>query len=677
MNMSDAETARACAGNWCGGFNDLRPCLILTCFVIWLALQPVVSAQTNCDTGLIGTTRVFVEPVLLGSPPGLFPIEVAFGFYVINSVSSPESFVNVGSIHAPVVRSDRFGNITLLASSYARLGYDIAGMAPGCYQADVIVDTPYEGPTPIDAPFLISVVQQTGALLVDPVPDMISGNAVVSSSQLQGLLSKGTVVQGVAADGSAQLVIRVQGPNMAGHTLTLQLFNDQGSQSGLPAEDGALGSPGTASSSLSENQVTIIAGNGDSSGVAHAFGVYRAPLDFVRSSGKSGVCNGSTPAADTTLTCRSVSVEVLDVTAGNVLVATIPIVIIRPPVILIHGLWTDWKTWNNFSPLITGKNSQDPRFYVGRVSYGNKISGITSTNPVLSSGQLTQITGSSLGVQYNAQSVADQIGALLNDFKNGANPAAIAAAGVQVDVVAHSLGGLVARQLVLVPKFLDPTNLMTGYIHKVITLDSPHLGSPLGVQLLSGSNSCTRRYLADFGNYSLNSATLSNNHTVVGAVADVQGSGVTVDSSLSPTLTLLAAPGPMLLPAALVAGNYTNWTALDCVLCVPGRIRAKCPSDPLAQSLTSDGWPGIFGNNKNDGIVGVTSQLNGAASSSLLYDGLAHSPGIVGRLGLGFSGPSVLDSATGSPSNPAATEVITLLNTPVTQPPYSLSLINP
>ncbi len=143
-------------------------------------------------------------------------------------------------------------------------------------------------------------------------------------------------------------------------------------------------------------------------------------------------------------------------------------------------------------------------------------------------------------------------------------------------------------------------------------------------------------------------------------------------SPLSSALTAIAQPGPHPLPAALVAGYYTNWSSLDTGSYFVNRLKAACRTDPLAQSFTSNGWPTNFGstNNSNDGIVAVTSQLNGPSSSPLLFPNLAlaHSPGLVSDLS--FTGPSVLDSGNGTPVNPIANQVITLLNTPVNQAPF-------
>jgi hypothetical protein len=692
-----------------------------TIVVALLAGVASVIVQPAAAQSLCGQDSRVLPPIPASSPPvfhGFFFPGVNCGTtctLLSFNVSSLQSWVTITS--STVLPPHASFSTVEMSTGYT---IDVTGLTPGTYCAYYTSSWYAQGPAfassgsppalscadgpqqlfgsicvnsqpPFTFADQITVTAPVSAvLLVDPVPDLVNGSAVQTSSQLQNLLTKGRAVNGVAADGVTQLVIRID-TSSPGHQFKLTLVDDQGlsGPSIFPNEDGGLDFP--AGTGFSSGQLTITAGAADPNGTAHAFAVYRAPTDFARPSGssfKSGTCNGST-LTDDHLACRSVSLQVQDITTNTAL-PSLPITILRPPIVLIHGLWSDWDgAWKSFSPLVTGKNSADSRFYVGRVNYKNPITpAITATNPTLSASRpMSAIQSNDLGFVYNAPGVAQQIGSLLGDFKKGHNPLNIPVAAIQADIVSHSMGGLVGRQLVLLPNFLDsstnPTNnLNQGYIHKIITIDTPHLGSPLAAKLVDNANPHFREFLEYWGHYSLVSVTLANGTSPAGAMADMKGNGVAVDSSLSPALQTLAIQGPRLLPAALIAGNYTNWISLDCTaLCTPARIRKQGPNDPLSQSLTSTGWPTNFGaapNNLNDGLVGVTSQLNGAASSNLLFAGLAHSPALVGSYkGLGFTAPTVLDPATGTPPNPIAQKVVDLLNTPVTQPPFSQSVINP
>ncbi|MCU1240036.1 MAG: hypothetical protein JWO71_762 [Candidatus Acidoferrum typicum] len=518
----------------------------------------------------------------------------------------------------------------------------------------------------------VSVPSDTEVVLQDPIPNLVTGSAVKSSSQLQSLLASGRAVAGVAADGVTQVVVRIQGTNIAGHSFMVALLNDQGTQSTAPNEDGALGSPGDTN--FSQSQVTVTAGSADINGVAYAFAVYRAPKDFARPTGnggfKSGVCNLNT-RTDDLLQCRSVSLKVQDITSGNpVTVATAPVTIARPPVTLIHGMWDSSSAWDNFFPLVTGPNTADLRFRLIRANYDGIIGNlITASDPPYPQRVLLRAQRNSLGFTWNASSVLSQIKAGIEDFKGGNNPIGISVAAVQSDIVAHSMGGVIARTAALQPGFLNDNlnpSFGQGYIHKLVTIDSPHLGSPLATQLLTPQESggCLQLLLANRQKFVFNTVTLNGAGTVSGAVADL------VDAPMSPALSNIANNSPHPLPTSLIAGIYTDWPGLDS----SGTAWAirhwplGCPSDPLAQRLTSTGWQQLFNNQPNDAIVSESSELNNLIPSpGSQFLGNVHSPGTES---LGFSAPSVMDAGN------VPNQVIFLLNTPVTSTVY-FNQLNP
>jgi hypothetical protein len=126
--------------------------------------------------------------------------------------------------------------------------------------------------------------------------------------------------------------------------------------------------------------------------------------------------------------------------------------------------------------------------------------------------------------------------------------------------------------------------------------------------------------------------------------------------------------GP-LIPTALIAATTTpaNTASLDTTF-APWIIRKICGREPVAGRFTAQGWRTEFGANHagedNDGIVGLSSQLNGfpATPAGNPVAGLIHSAGLHK---LGFSGPTELDSATA-----IQTLIVTLLNEPVTGPDF-------
>jgi probable HAF family extracellular repeat protein len=77
----------------------------------------------------------------------------------------------------------------------------------------------------------------TQAELVDPVPDLLSGAAVRplnSADDARILATKGQAVQGVAADGVTEVVVRIPAVNV-GDQFTVTILNDRmGERATLP-----------------------------------------------------------------------------------------------------------------------------------------------------------------------------------------------------------------------------------------------------------------------------------------------------------------------------------------------------------------------------------------------------------------------------------------------------------
>lgn len=514
-------------------------------------------------------------------------------------------------------------------------------------------------PLEINEAFLASLPALVDPITGDPSTSLLSGAAVralSSSADAHALATGGRPVQGVAADGVTEVVVRIPANNV-GDQFTLTVINDASppAQSSLPNEDGALGNPGDTSFSLSQLTVTAVDSSTDPSNPApFAFAVYRAPLDFGRENSdgsfKSGVCNG-VGKTDDNLACRSVSIQIQDLAQNTT--STLPIVILRPPVVMVHGLWDNWKTWNNFNPLVQGPNNVDKRFSIGRVSYDAPIGPlIVDSDPPYHAIVSAFAESNSLGFAFNAVLVQQQTDGWIENFREGNNPVGIPAAAVQADIVAHSMGGVIARTMALQTTFLGNSTYGQGTIHKLITIDTPHLGSQLAPLLLSPGEEvgCVEDLLSLDGKFVFNTVELAGfSQPISGAMQDLTPG--------SQALSSVANSNSHQLPTALIAGVYTQFASLSPTNSFIGGV-CSLAQDPLARDLTPTGWPAIFNGENNDAIVSVTSQLNGLISP-LVFQNRVHSPGTEH---LGFSPPSVLDpdSLSGVPS-----AVISLLNTPV------------
>jgi hypothetical protein len=261
------------------------------------------------------------------------------------------------------------------------------------------------------------------------------------------------------------------------------------------------------------------------------------------------------------------------------------VTVARPPVVLVHGLWGSASSFDTFTPLIT-------------------------------------------------------------DYRTSAN-----VASVKADIVAHSMGGDVSRTMFLLPTFLSNPTFPTfgaGPINKLITIATPHLGTPVAADLLASNNACVRNVLAGDQDFALASITFSG-QTADGAVGDLEGNGF--GSSLSPALANLKQTQPF--KTAYIAGIATsvNLNGLNCIGCTAQLVRTLCSSNPLAKDLTAAKWSTIYGQS-NDTRVPLDSALNNLTGQQ--FSGVIHTAALET---LDFKGPSVLDAASNISS-----EVINLLN---------------
>ena len=457
--------------------------------------------------------------------------------------------------------------------------------------------------------------------LIDPVvAGLISGSVVTTNTAAIASATKG-VVKGAAADGTTQVILRIPAASV-NQQFTVTVINDTNSPSTSVPNDGGVmalgGNPSSAANSIVVPAVAVTGG-------AEAFAIYLAPENFSRSS------------SDYTLATRRVILQVAS--PPSTVTGTASVTVARPPVVLVHGLWGSASSFANFTPLTTSSILN-----INYATYSNAVTGITSETPSYPKSDV--IAANSLGFAYNAPSVLAQIDNFIANYRTSANVAA-----VKADIVAHSMGGDVARTMVLLSNFLSDSTFPTygaGPINKLITIATPHLGTPVAADLLASNNACVRNVLASDQDYALASVAISG-QTVNGAVADLEGNGF--GSSLSPALSNLRATQPF--KTAYIAGiaTSTNLNGLSCILCTAQLVRTLCSSNPLAKDLTASKWNSVYGQN-NDTIVPLDSALNNLAGQQ--FSGVIHTAALET---LNFKGPSVLD-----PASNISNAVISLLN---------------
>lgn len=473
--------------------------------------------------------------------------------------------------------------------------------------------------------------QSRKSLFTKSSPDLIDPvDARLLSYDADNIAASDATVSGVAADGTTEVILRIPSGREHEH-VTITVLDDSASESHSTAKYGAL-SALDADGIHMKTSLTVIASQTRRDGPL-AFAFYRAPTNFSRG------------PQDDSLRIRIVN---LLITAPDKPPLQLPITIARPPVILVHGLWADPSAFDNFDPLI-----DDSRFTVSRASYNQVIPNVTQIDPVYASHPSTAvknqydqplIRANSLGFEYNANSVLAQINNFIAVYRHHEHIAATTA-----DVVAHSMGGDVVRTIYRLPDSRLP-EFGEGPVNKLITIATPHLGSPLPADLLNPQNYCVRNILGATGQMALASATFAGNKAN-GAMTDLQGdiSAGQLSAALQNLNYHTGAEPFRIAYIAAIAGD-ANVRDTDCDLCLPCIIRAMCGSEPMVNDLRSRNWLNHY--HETDAIVPAQSALNN--TTGFTQPGLIHSSALEN---LGFDGPGVLDAKT-----PVALLVIKLLN---------------
>ena len=199
---------------------------------------------------------------------------------------------------------------------------------------------------------------------------------------------------------------------------------------GTPADAGGFLAPGSSVRAASVTAPVAAVGAG-----FLAFAVYLVPDDF------------NLPSGYDTDHDRPLSVTAVFTPPEGPSYGTVPLALklYRPPIVLLHGLWSNNSVWT--MPLIDLPYLDIP----------TPFADYRSTN------------ADHFAVNLLVPETAVQ-GVLEWDRDQQI-------AATRADFVAHSMGGILARQWAASPQYTRPSNFMAGDFHKLITLDSPHFGA--------------------------------------------------------------------------------------------------------------------------------------------------------------------------------------------------------
>ena len=530
------------------------------------------------------------------------PVNQPLTLYVIISQPAPEGglYFELSSEDTDIVAAGDetqafLPEVFIPAGETVSGPFEIFGIQTGSTQLDII---------PEDSDYSQSSTPTT-AWSVNPDPDgdpqftvFLDANASYNdcrseddpatlSSDPLVLSYCGGNVQGTVSDGVSRLLLRTVA-GLAGtacYAISSTSDLDQGSIS---------------------TAVASTQGGDDDDDFQYAFSFYQAPDEYGDTSQSRGVDvtfsftpslgNGNT---STISTCSGCDIPSLT--------------IIRPPILLIHGIWSSKLTWNQ------GNWFRPGSYYV------TKTMNYQSTN------------ASSFSVNFPA--VQDAVKCALDAVHDlGAGFAA-----TQVDVVGHSMGGLLTRLYAESDNFERPDNFDEGDIRRLVTLDTPHFGASLANMVVSlTKNSVAFRILGD----------LLSGIRGLGFDAPVFNQGAVCDlAENSPALQELADPTDLASQVITARGGPSGpnprkfWAPLEFALTLP----------VFPQSIVND----FRFRSDNDTIVPISSQLGGLAFDTDddfppdIHTNVEHDPDVADQAFDLLDGLSAdfSDSLPGVPSN--------------------------
>lgn len=300
-------------------------------------------------------------------------------------------------------------------------------------------------PTPIGSWQIEIVSNEPNGFAVDNIgfnQPALNTTVVAIDAQLAGIVYQGNAVQpatldalagygagmlGVTADGAATLLLQ-----LTANTAGMATFTINGA--GNATLDGSLYDP--VAGGPAKGSTMTAATHALENGVFQAYALYRAPIDYTNNSNDTSIQRMLT-----------VTAVFAPSNAGAPVTVTKEVTVQRPPVILVHGLWSHGSTWNNVVAILM---QTFPGLYSTALDYTPTNASSFATNSLL---------------LYDPTHHAR------------ADLAAHNIVNIRSDVVGHSMGGVLSRLWVANSKYARPDNLFLGDIHKLISVDAPYAGS--------------------------------------------------------------------------------------------------------------------------------------------------------------------------------------------------------
>ncbi len=318
-----------------------------------------------------------------------------------------------------------------------------------------------------------------------------------------------------------------------------------------------------------------------------------------------------------------------------------------PPLLLIHGIWS--------SPAGAG-------FTPGSGGFYDWISGQYPHNQIFPVDYCAE-NSKEFNDPVTQQTLLASMGNAL------ASAAAAGMAARTVDVVAHSMGGLVTRYFLSTAGYLGNPALLQNPVHKLITIGTPHLGTNLATTLVNNQAQVT--VLALTADPVVQGLCLAFSSCTLGDLFSLLGKPIdTGAQSLEPGSPQLFALSSSNIFSAIVGSAPTSpISATESLLDVV--IAAFLPGQTVAS---------ILNNQLNDTIVPIASQDPPGTYDTATVEGIVHTS-VCGPCSMGeTASPAVWQQAywwlTGGTAY-APTEGLTASASPKTSESKAVSAATP
>lgn len=283
---------------------------------------------------------------------------------------------------------------------------------------------------------------------------------------------------------------------------------------------------------------------------------------------------------------RNVTIQILDVSTNTIL-DEYPVQVYKAPLLLVHGLYGNAETFKNFE--------KDFLFAAG----ANLYPGTPQTSPFV----LRAAYNYSDGLVKNNSVMKLNIDRLLRQMVKQKYSTG------KVDIIAHSMGGLVSRAYIQDPYNIQPYR---NDIHKLITLNTMHAGSQFADCISNPNSDCALWAL-------IQQYIKTNSPTVPVGMGELGANSQVVDSLLN-SYTVAK---NKLVPTASVSTTIATLV--------------KGPSEPCAGAGIATQNLNIFSGETNDEMVALSSQqgniLPAKGNFTSCHENAVNTTGVYTQLG--------------------------------------------